>query len=224
MDAVQPDAMRRFVLDLNIQRLTQFICTKKSIDDPDYFHSLIRHDRRELAILNAAEYGAFEAGDHISWVMRRNFDPVSSSLSFDENETDFPAMIIDPRPGLKILNANRAYEMITGKAREQMMGRPVYEVFPENPAASESEYTANTLFSLTHVVKSGKAHIIPVQRYDICNADGDFSERYWRIENAPIFCPQGKLACIHHIIEDITDTKSAGYDAGRRRSGLRAIP
>jgi PAS domain S-box-containing protein len=43
-----------------------------------------------------------------------------------------------------------------------------------------------------------------MQRYDVADGDGNFTEKYWKVENRPVFGPDGEVAYFLHTTEDIT--------------------
>ncbi|WP_246208164.1 hypothetical protein [Bradyrhizobium rifense] len=42
-------------------------------------------------------------------------------------------MLLDPGPGLQIVDINAAYAKATLIVRESVLGRSLFEVFPDNP-------------------------------------------------------------------------------------------
>lgn len=111
-------------------------------------------------------------------------------------------------PKLTILAATPAYLKQTGYTKEAMIGKGVFEAFPVN---GDSEHTAGNelLASYQHVIRHKEAHVLPVQQYDLKNADGTFTEKFWKISNKPILSPDGEVAYIIHTSEDITDQVKA---------------
>jgi hypothetical protein len=106
---------------------------------------------------------------------------------------------------LEVVAVSDAYLRATHKIREAVMGRKLFDLFPE--IAGEPEATnaiANMRRSIERVLKHRCADALPVQRYPIAVPDGGEEERYWSPINAPIFGPNGEIAFIMHRAEDVT--------------------
>lgn len=105
-------------------------------------------------------------------------------------------------PNFKVLGCTQEFARIGNKPADQIIGRPLLELFPDNPEFHGRPRLA--LFrSLRKVIESGQQDELPVQRYDLEDSSGQFREKYWRILNRPFFA-DGKLAGIMHAAEDIT--------------------
>lgn len=204
MYIANPNNLRRFVLCGNIKRFVEHLNSKNSVDSFDYFRGLVNQNRRELALLDAQQYGAFNALRYRSRSVRECNSLTPEDLAIDYIDRDSAILILSPGPGLKIVYANEAISAETGIAAIQMVGRPVYEVFPENPDAFECECIAGTLLSINKVMETKKSDILPAQRYDIRNPDGVFMERYWRIEFRPLFDAKSEVAFIKVNISYVT--------------------
>ena len=113
-------------------------------------------------------------------------------------------MLIDPGPGLKILDINDAFAAATFIRRDDVVGKPLFEVFPDNPELETADGVSNLYQSLSMVVQTGEPHAMAAQRYDIRGPDGQFVERHWQTLNTPIHDDTGKLVCLLHHVEDIT--------------------
>ena len=117
--------------------------------------------------------------------------------------TPVPYVVLDL--DLTIVAANDAYLHATGRARDAMVGRSIFAVFPDNPQLPDADGVANLRASLQRVRDTGLADTMPVQRYDIPNAEGTlFEERYWHPVNTPLLDAQGTLSYIIHRVDDVT--------------------
>lgn len=89
-----------------------------------------------------------------------------------------------------------------------MIGRPLFDVFPDNPDETGATGERNLRASLEIVSTTGRPHEMPVQKYDIPrppSQGGGFEERYWTPLNTPIFSRKGVLTHILHYVEDVTE-------------------
>jgi len=60
---------------------------------------------------------------------------------------------------------------------------------------------------LRRVMDTGRPDAMPLQRYDVEAADhpGKFTERYWCPVNVPVRGPDGKVSCIIHAVEEVSE-------------------
>lgn len=98
-----------------------------------------------------------------------------------------------------------AYLSATMTKREQIVGRHLFDVFPDDPSDPEATGEANLSFSLNEVKRTLKPHKMPVQRYPIRRPDGTWEERYWQPLNSPVLDVDGNLSYIVHTVDDVTD-------------------
>lgn len=127
---------------------------------------------------------------------------------------------------LVIAAVNDAYLHATLTVREQILGRPLFEVFPDNRDGSDAEGAGNLRASLDRVVRNRAPDRMPLQTYDIRVPAPDgrsrFEARYWRPLNTPVFDAQGELTHIIHWIEDMTDAHTARGQAGALAEALES--
>ncbi len=104
-----------------------------------------------------------------------------------------------------ILNASNAYLKATLTKRDEIIGRGLFEVFPDNPGDPLADGVSNLRASLNEVLDKNKPHKMPVQKYDISRPDGIFEVRYWSPLNTPVPGPDNKVQYIIHRVEDVTE-------------------
>lgn len=114
-----------------------------------------------------------------------------------------PLAIIDP--GLRFRAVNRAYERATGYGAEQLIGRPVADAFPDNPAAPGLDALARATDSFEKVLRGVPKHNLGVQRYDVPDHDapGRFVNRVWAVSNSAITDGRSTVAVLHRA-DDVT--------------------
>jgi len=115
-------------------------------------------------------------------------------------------MVLDPK--LRIVAATDAYLRATLTRREEIIGKYVFEVFPDNPNDPAADAQRNSLASFMHVLRTGETDAMVVQRHDVRRPEaegGGFDTRYWSPVNSPIFNPDGSVAYIFHRVENVTD-------------------
>jgi signal transduction histidine kinase/ActR/RegA family two-component response regulator len=118
-----------------------------------------------------------------------------------------PGLYLVLSPELVILDATNTYLAATLTRREQIIGRPLFEVFPDNPDDPAATGVNNLRASLQRVVSERVADAMAVQKYDIPlppEQGGGFEQRYWSPFNAPVLGQNGELLYILHRVEDVS--------------------
>ena len=119
-----------------------------------------------------------------------------------------PGLYLVLTPDLEIIAASDAYLRATMTARTRILGRYLFDIFPDNPDDSTATGTRNLRASLERVRQTKTADVMAVQQYDIRRPDsegGAFEERYWSPVNSPVCDADGELAYIIHRVEDVTE-------------------
>lgn len=119
-----------------------------------------------------------------------------------------PGLYLILDPSLKIIAVTDAYLAATMTYREEILGKGIFEVFPDNPDDAEATGVHNLRASLHRVVKTRNKDAMAVQRYDIrkpSSEGGGFEIRYWSPINLPIVDEHGFIVCIIHQVEDVTE-------------------
>jgi len=115
-------------------------------------------------------------------------------------------LILDPDLGIQAVSD--AYLRATKTRREEILGRTIFDVFPDNPEDADATGVANLKASLDRVLALRRLDAMAVQKYDIRRPEaegGGFEERYWSPTNSPILGSDGQLRYILHRVEDVTD-------------------
>src|SRR5688572_14228721 len=92
--------------------------------------------------------------------------------------------------------------------RAAILGRGIFDVFPDNPSDPNATGVTNLSASLQRVLESGVPDTMPLQKYDILRpeeAGGGFEERFWSPLNTPVIDRNGTVRYIIHRVEDVTE-------------------
>jgi len=119
-----------------------------------------------------------------------------------------PGLYLVLSPDLRIVAVNDPYLRATMTHRDDILGREIFEAFPDNPQDPTASGVRNLRASLERVLRSRTADTMAVQKYDIRRPEaegGGFEERYWSPINSPVFGPNQELLYIIHRVEDVTD-------------------
>lgn len=115
-----------------------------------------------------------------------------------------PSAYLILTPDFKIVAASETYLKETYTKREEIIGRDLFEVFPDNPGDPTATGVANLTRSLNEALRTKQTHIMGIQRYDIPLKGGEFEKRWWRPQNSPLIDKNGEVIYIVHFVEDIT--------------------
>src|SRR6516164_858765 len=83
---------------------------------------------------------------------------------------------------LRIVAASDAYLRATMTTREGILGRDLFDVFPDNPDDPAADGVRNLRASLDRVLENRLGDAMAVQKYDVRRPEtegGGFEERYW---------------------------------------------
>jgi signal transduction histidine kinase len=90
-------------------------------------------------------------------------------------------LVLDAAPGFRILAASDAYLRATRAARDKIIGRPLFEAFPENPEGPRPMGAVSLQAALERLLATRRADAL----------------------NSPVFFPDGRLRYIIHRIDSI---------------------
>ena len=119
-----------------------------------------------------------------------------------------PGLYLVLTPSLTIVAVSDAYLNATMTTREQILGRGIFDAFPDNPDDPHADGVRNLRASLNRVLQDRASDPMPVQKYDIrrpASEGGGFEERFWSPVNSPVFGKNGELLYIIHRVEDVTE-------------------
>ncbi|MFE5818956.1 PP2C family protein-serine/threonine phosphatase [Streptomyces sp. NPDC056479] len=132
----------------------------------------------------------------------------------EETATDYeavfqqlPGMVALLTPELIYVDANKDFQRLSGRMREELVGQYLFDVFPDNPNDSTATGMRNLHSSLLRVVSTGERDAMALQRYDVEDPlhPGEWEERYWSPINVPVLGPDGEVALVVHRVEEVTE-------------------
>jgi len=119
-----------------------------------------------------------------------------------------PGLYLVLDPALRIVAVSDAYLRATMTRRIDILGRALFEVFPDNPDDPAATGTRNLRMSLQRVLQQKIPDTMAVQKYDIrkpASEGGAFEERFWSPINLPVLDARGEVTWIIHRVEDVTE-------------------
>ncbi|HEY9023740.1 MAG TPA: ATP-binding protein, partial [Burkholderiaceae bacterium] len=135
--------------------------------------------------------------------------------------------LLPDEPRYTIVAVSDAYARATMTSASDIVGRGLFEVFPDNPADADASGVRNLSASLGRVLSTGQSDAMAVQKYDVRRPPeqgGGFEERWWSPLNSPAFDASGRLVYLLHRVEDVTDfvrLKQLGVEQEKAASALR---
>ncbi len=134
---------------------------------------------------------------------RKRFEQVH--LQFRALFESLPGLYLVLTPDLKIVAVSDAYLKATMTRREEILGRGLFDVFPDNPDDAGATGVSNLRASLDRVLRTAGPDTMAVQKYDVRRPDGAFEERFWSPINSPVLGVDRHIEYIIHRVEDVTE-------------------
>ncbi|MBJ7407719.1 MAG: PAS domain-containing protein [Bradyrhizobium sp.] len=197
--------MQKFICEQNIANFERMLSETSDPALQRTLERLLATNKRELALIESEEWGVRNPLLAPPRATAIDVPGLREQLLSDFADSPHPYMLLDPGPRLQIIDINAAYAAATLTDRHGVVGRSLFEVFPDNPDDPLAKGVSNLFASLRTVATTGRAHAMAIQRYDIRGPDGAFIERHWQPINSPIHDRNGGLAFLLHHVEDVTD-------------------
>jgi PAS domain S-box-containing protein len=115
-------------------------------------------------------------------------------------------LVLDPR--FRIVAVTDAYLDATMTKRDDLVGRNIFDAFPDNPDDPDADGVANLRASLERVRDRRVPDTMAVQKYDIrrpVEDGGGFETRHWSPRNSPVLDDYKRVKYIIHRVEDVTE-------------------
>jgi PAS domain S-box-containing protein len=130
-------------------------------------------------------------------------------------------------PDLTIVAVTDAYLHATMTKRDEILGRRLFDVLPDNPDDPGATGVANLLrASIGRVLAHRRTDTMAVQKYDIRRPEsegGGFEERHWSPVNSPVIGEDGRVAYIIHCVEDVTDIVRLKREGSEQDRAIREL-
>jgi PAS domain-containing protein len=129
---------------------------------------------------------------------------------------DAPCPFLVLAPDFEIIDGNRAYLDATRRGRDSLVGRQMFDAFPDNPDDPLADGVSNLHRSFESALTSGARHLMALQRYDVRDYAGRWRLRYWKPANWPVIADGRVLALVHHVV-DVTEAAQTQLMSPRER-------
>jgi PAS domain S-box-containing protein len=114
------------------------------------------------------------------------------------------AMLLPDAPTFTIAAVTGGYLEISGRHRDDLIGKGLFAAFPNTPDDPEETSVKRLRASLEQAISSKESHCLPLHRYDIPMPNGSFDERWWSAVNRPVLDESGTVLYVIHSAEDVT--------------------
>lgn len=116
-----------------------------------------------------------------------------------------PDMYLILDTNLIILEASEKFLQTTMVSRKQIVGKRVFDIFPDNPNDHTADGESKIKESFKRVIENKVCDTVGVLKYDIRNEKGEYEERYWSVINLPLLDEHGNVLYILNRSEDVTN-------------------
>jgi signal transduction histidine kinase/ActR/RegA family two-component response regulator len=127
-------------------------------------------------------------------------------------------------PDLTIIAVSDAYTRMTMTVRGAIVGRAIFDVFPDNPDNANAAAANALRASLDRVLETGRPDSMPQQKFLAprpITQGGGFEERHWSALTTPVFDGMGELRWIIHRVQDVTDLVKLRDEEAARETRIR---
>ncbi|WP_194756371.1 hybrid sensor histidine kinase/response regulator [Aliidiomarina indica] len=129
-------------------------------------------------------------------------------------------LVLEPE-NFEIIAVTDEYLKSTMTQESDLVGKTLFEVFPDDPDDPSSDGVKTLSASLQRVLSLKTADVMGIQRYPIRLPSGNFEERYWSPVNSPVLCKDDTVEYIMHRVEDVTkivqgDSTESWLETGNR--------
>ncbi|MBC7606962.1 MAG: PAS domain-containing protein, partial [Burkholderiales bacterium] len=109
-----------------------------------------------------------------------------------------------------VVAASDSFLKTTATVRENILGRDIFEVFPDNHDDKTANGESIVRASFNRVIKNKTKDVLPVVKYDIPKPEsegGGYELKYWQATSSPILDENNNVKYIIHRTEDVTENK-----------------
>ncbi|MFB9289986.1 ATP-binding protein [Pseudoduganella plicata] len=120
--------------------------------------------------------------------------------------TPYPYLVMSP--DLTVVAASGAYLRSVQRTEEDIVGRYVFEAFPENPDNPQATNIAEVKASMLRALAKGEPDTTAFVRYAVAVRKPDgvhFEERYWSTVHTPVIGPDGEPVLVFQNPMDVTE-------------------
>ncbi len=120
-------------------------------------------------------------------------------------------LILEPNSNFTIVAINDAYLNVRGTNCEKILGKGLFEAFPDNADGPLDTEMRELRISLEKVIRNRITDTMTIKEYRTKGFESEKSEnniRYWKTVNIPVIEKSGNIKYIIHQLEDVTELKN----------------
>jgi PAS domain S-box-containing protein len=121
-----------------------------------------------------------------------------------ENLPEHYVLFKSDSPVFTMLAASKAYLSITGRTREEIIGKSLFDIFPDTSEIAAETGTGELQAALDAVIASQKQESTGILRYDLTDENGVLQVRYWQATHTPII-EDGVCTAVLQSTADVTE-------------------
>ena len=128
-----------------------------------------------------------------------SFDALAASVVADASADG--VLLLDPY--FRIRGVNAAYETISMRRRDDMLGELVFDLFPDDPDDPQASGSAQLHASVESAVRQRGSDSMPIVRYDIVDPrdPGVFLPKLWTWTNTSVNDGNEHIGVLLHVAE-----------------------
>ncbi|MBS0333422.1 MAG: PAS domain-containing protein [Proteobacteria bacterium] len=198
--------MQRFLLEQNVRHFQALLDAVSDASSRAVLSELLATAQSELALLEAMESGVRPSWWHrFPEQLQAEREALQGWFHSTFDGSDRRATLLDPGPGLMIVDVAGDLDLAPGRSRLELVGRHLFERLPENPTGSGAPSIAILYRAMRAAAETGLEQQIEPYRHDLLDGEGNFVERHWRGSCQPLHDGDGRLVLLLGLMEDITE-------------------
>ena len=108
-------------------------------------------------------------------------------------------------PVFTVVEENQAHAAIAMVERNNVIGKPVLEAFPDTSEQYITKGKSQLIESIRKVIATGKPDMMPELSYDLKDKNGVLTKKFWEVIHYPVF-EDGKVRAVCQQTKDITES------------------
>ena len=140
-------------------------------------------------------------------VMTKKHQTTTSHIDYGSLIGDLPIgfLAYEATEPYRIIDENAAHEAVALTKREEIIGKPFLEVFPDSSDEFKQTGKSAPIESIKRIVRTGKPDSLGKFKWPVRDESGAMVEKYWRSTQYPIFDESGKtVVAVYQLTEDIS--------------------
>ena len=129
-----------------------------------------------------------------------------------------PYMLLDRE--LRYVAANAAYLAATRRSLDQLLGKCLFDVFPNDPSDLANDSAERLRESLRKVIRTGEPDVLPLIPYSVAPHGDEVEVRYWSATHTPLLDAAGAVEFVLQHTVDVTDVARHGASRAADEAGV----